>query len=67
MNKIIKDQLNKCKVAIIPEFDDNTFSLHIKKKNLDEKKEDIILNHFYKIEIANYVLNPSDNFTLAEN
>ena len=67
MNKIIEDQLRKCKVADIPEFNDSTISLTIHKKNLDKKSADIELNHYYKIEIANYVLTPNENFTLAEN
>ena len=31
MNKIVEEQLNKCKIANIPEWDDDTKELIIKK------------------------------------
>ena len=31
MNKVIKEQLTKCKIANIPSFDDNTTELFIEK------------------------------------
>lgn len=33
MNKFIKAQLEKCKVAIIPEYDDNTTNMVIPMKS----------------------------------
>lgn len=63
MNKFIKEQLNKCKVADIPEFNDSTTTLLIKQKtkpNFNESGECII-------EVEDYIIHPYPGFTLHDN
>ena len=66
MNKVVKEQLGKCKVAEISAFDDNTTHIFIPKKS----SKDINAYHlhkYYVIEIEDYILNPPSDFTLAAN
>ncbi|MBO5711465.1 MAG: hypothetical protein J6R47_01370 [Acholeplasmatales bacterium] len=67
MNKVVKQQLGKCRIAKIPPFDDNTTHIFIPRLNKGGIVLDFQLNHYYVIEIADYVLNPSPEFTLATN
>lgn len=67
MNKIVKQQLSKCRVANIPEFDDSTTHIFIPKNGKATAPLDFHLHSYYIIEIADYVLNPSTEFTLATN
>ena len=63
MNKFIEEELNKCKIANIEIISDT--EILIKQK---ENIENIIqLNHYYIIELENYIIHPNINFTLAEN
>lgn len=66
MNNIIKEQLNKCKVAYIPPFDDNTTLIHIKPISKIESNQ-VLLNHYYLIELEDYIINPPPNFDLHIN
>ena len=66
MNKIIKQQLSSCKVANIPEFTDDTTELFI-LKNSTAAVNSYHLNKYFQIEIADYILYPSPEFTLAAN
>lgn len=67
MDKIIKEQLNKCKVANIPFFDDSTTEILIQKGGKAIIKDDLVLNHYYKIEVEDYIVKPYDGFNLASN
>lgn len=67
MNKVVKEQLGKCKVARVPEFDNNTTHIFIPKLNKGAVPLDFQLRNYYIIEIADYVLNPGPEFTLAAN
>ena len=64
MNEIIKEQLSKCKLAQIPSFDDNTTTLVLHKR---EPEKDPELNHYYIIELEDYIVNEPDGFTLSSN
>lgn len=64
MNKLIKEQLLKCKVANIPKFDDSTTKLVIDKKVPEPEPQ---VNHYYIIEIEDYVINEPAGFTLSSN
>lgn len=66
MNNIIKDQLNKCKVAEIPLFDEHTTKLHIECKK-EIYANELTKNRYYLIKLANYILNPPPNFNLHIN
>lgn len=63
MNKIIKEQLKKCKVANIPHFDDSTTTLII------NKYEEVIVKEgeYYIIQLQNAITNPTGNSVLASN
>ena len=69
MNKYIKEQLIKCKIAQIPEFDNDTTELIIKRVNSVVFNDNIDLeyNHNYIIELERYITNPPETFTLADN
>lgn len=57
LNPLIKEQLNKCEVADIPSFDDNTLELIIPKKS---KEKNFQLNKYYIVELADYLINPGE-------
>lgn len=65
MNRIIKEQLSKCVVADIPKFDEKTTHLLIPKRNKQEVE--LELNHTYIVALAQYIYNPPNGFTLADN
>lgn len=67
MNKVVKEQLGKCKVARVPQFDDNTTHIFIPKLSKGALPLDFQVRNYYIIEIADYVLNPGPEFTLAAN
>lgn len=66
MNELIKKQLQKCKVARIPEFDDNTTQITISRDSVLVVNEYMIHKYFI-CELADYMINPPPNFTLADN
>lgn len=49
MNKFVKEQLNKCRVANIPQFDDATTNIKIVRN--DTTKDILQLNNYYLIEV----------------
>lgn len=70
MNKYIKEQLLKCKEAVIPDFDELTTELVIKKSENAipiDSGENLDTNSNYIIELENYIINPPETFTLASN
>lgn len=66
MNKIIFEQLNKCKVAKLPPFDENTTHLFIDRIGAKDGKP-IKTNHFYVIEIDDYLLSKEHSAVLHQN
>ena len=64
MNPFIEKELQKCAVAKYEKLNDNTFLI---RKNNIQLPVDIELNHFYQIELADYIVNPYEGFTLHEN
>lgn len=67
MNKFIKEQLNKCKVASIPEFDETTTELIISRSILKQSKKEFEFGYEYDIEVEDYILHPYPGFTLHDN
>ena len=63
MNKFIEEQLQKCKVAEVEAVSDVEF--HIKQKKSTEQI--FQLNNYYILELADYIIHPNENFTLASN
>lgn len=66
MNPLIKQQLEKCKVAVIPTFDDDTTILNIPKGTIVTVSP-FEVGRCYLVELADYILNPPPDFTLAIN
>ena len=66
MNKIVKEQLRKCKVAEIPNFDDNTTHMLIKKKSVGNGVA-IKVGKCYLIELADYLIHAHDGFDFHVN
>lgn len=68
MNKFIKQQLEKVKECSIPAYNDDTTEIIIPRKTITEdKSEGMIIGHFYRIKLADYIVNEPDNFTLSSN
>lgn len=65
MNKIIKEQLKKCKVAEIPKYTDSTYHLIIPSKRRAEQC--LKVGGCYLIQLADYIIHPYEGFTLADN
>lgn len=66
MNPIIKKQLESCKVADIPLYDDKDSVIKIPKGAIVEVSP-YQVGKCYLVEIADFVINPSDGNTLASN
>lgn len=69
MNKYIKEQLNKVKVCKVPQFNDSTEVIFIKQQPLFDKvkNQPFEENHYYLIELEDYVINPPPGFSLHTN
>ena len=66
MNPIIKKQLDNCRVANIPIYTDDAIVINIPKgSQLNVTPYQI--GKYYLVELADYVLNPSDGNTLSSN
>lgn len=65
MSKFAREQLRKCSVAEVPEFKDNETHIVIPKLG----KMDLTMRQGckYLVELAQYIVNPPDGFTLADN
>lgn len=66
MNKFIRAELEKCKYANIPSFDDDTTVLKIPRTQPGSAVT-LRPGKYYLIEIADYVFNPSEGLTLSAN
>ena len=67
MNLIIEEQLKKCKVAKIPQFDETTTHLIIPKQEGAISCSTFQINEEYIIKLESYILNPPEGFTLHTN
>lgn len=66
MNNIIKAQLERCSVADIPPINDDLQHFVVKKK-VRLTASDLQVNHYYILELADYILNEPEGFTLSSN
>ena len=66
MNSIIKQQLQKCVIAKIPEFDDQTTDLIIPKQQT-QGSAGLKLEHYYQISLAQCLTQPPPGSSLAVN
>lgn len=67
LSKIVKKQLEDCKKVNLPEWNNETTThIYIPKGSL-KKNLIMVKDHCYFIEIADYILFPSKDFTLASN
>jgi len=76
MNKLIKKELQKVKIAKVPPFDDGTLELIIPKdgtiiNSVDNTttlvEAELIEGKYYDVEVEDYILRPFPGFTLKEN
>lgn len=68
MNKIIENELKKCKKVVVPEFDSGTTTILIPKISSDTMKSiELELDKYYIIQIEKYIMNPPENFNLNVN
>lgn len=66
MNPIIKKQLQNCKVANIPDFQDTDTVISIPKGSVLNVSP-YQIGKFYIVELADYIINPPEGYTLASN
>ena len=66
MNPLIKKQLESCKVANIPYFDDYSVIINIPKGSLLNVTP-YQIGKCYLVELADYVINPPEGYTLSSN
>ena len=66
MNKFVKEELSKVKVAQLPEYDDTTLSMIIPKHS-GVDGDDLKQDKCYLLYIEPYILNPPEGFTLHDN
>lgn len=66
MNNLIKKQLESCRVAHVPPFDDTTTQITI-LKGTSLNVSPYQVQRCYIVELENYIINPPPGFTLAEN
>ena len=66
MNLIIENQLKKTKICNVPEYDETTTHLFIPKQGTYTYSP-VHENSSYIIQFENYILHPSEGFTLHEN
>lgn len=66
MNPIIKKQLDSVQSIDLPEYNESTTHLVIQKVN-KISNDDINVGDCYMIEVANYIINPPENFDLHTN
>lgn len=70
LNKFIKEQLKKVNIAMHPyDWDDSTTTIIIQKQGTNNKstRTDFIIGMSYDIIIADYIINPPPEFSLASN
>lgn len=66
MNSLIKKQLESCKVANIPQFDDSDTVINIPKGSVLNVTQ-YQVGKYYIVEISDYITNPSEGSTLSNN
>lgn len=67
INSLIQAQLNNCRVAQIPKYDPETVTLIEIPKGTDYVVTQYQIGTCYLIELADYIIHPSPEFTLAAN
>lgn len=66
MNPIIKRELANCRVAEIPNFEEDTVDLFI-PKSTGNRASIYQVHKCYLVELEDYILNPPPDFTLSSN
>lgn len=66
MNQYIVKQLQSCKVADVPVFNETDLQMIIPRKDLHNVVA-FVEGHYYFVELEDYIINPPDNFTLHIN
>ncbi len=67
MNKFIREQLNKCKVAEIPIFDESTVLLTIPRRGVQNPTLELYAGQEFDVEVEDYIIHPYPGFTLHDN
>lgn len=66
MNRIIKQQLSKCRVAKLPQYEDSTVHMSIPKGSALTVTP-YQVNNCYLIELAEFIIHPAEDYSLAVN
>lgn len=66
MNQFVKEQLQKCKVASLPPYSDDTMTMVIPKAAAAYRSV-VLKNHCYLLQLEPYILNPPEGFSLHDN
>ena len=66
MNPIIKNELNKVKSVVLPDWDEDTTYMIIPRKT-GPMQIGLIENKCYLIRVEDYIIHPFEGFTLHDN
>lgn len=66
MNQFVKEQLQKCKVASLPPYSDDTMTMTIPRANKPYSGS-VLKDHCYLLRLEPYILNPPEGFSLHDN
>ena len=72
MNKLTKEQLDKCQI-VLPPYNDDSTELFIPRssgaqaKLVAQNASSFVVGQTYQIYVENYVINEPENFTLSAN
>ena len=66
MNQFVKEQLQKCKVANLPPYSDDTLSMVIPRVTAPHNAP-LVKDHCYLLQLEPYILNPPEGFSLHDN
>ena len=66
MNKFIKTQIDKIKVADVPDYKEEDGKIIFKRKSL-QTSTGLIQGTSYRVELKDYIIHPYEGFTLHTN
>ena len=66
MDKLIKEQLSKVKVAVLPPYDENVTEIFIPKTTQILSKN-VLEGNYYLVQLAPFILNEPEGYNLSSN
>ena len=67
MNKILKEQLTRCNIADVPDFEEDDLTLVIPKSGTKNTSSTTLeVGSTYLVELEDYIIHPPANFSLHD-